>query len=130
MANVLKAVDGQRECTVCKKTKELEKFGFMKKAGFYNSICKACDNERSHKKAAERVAWLDKIKTDAGCADCGYNAYGVALDFDHLPEFEKSFNVSKLVRYGSIDRILDEIAKCEVVCANCHRVRTMKRHRE
>jgi hypothetical protein len=62
------------------------------------------------------------------CLDCG-EADPVVLDFDHLPEFEKKTNVSKLVSSGtwSWATVEAEIAKCEVVCSNCHRRRTANR---
>ena len=73
-----------------------------------------------------RREMLNKIKTDAGCADCGYNTYPEALDFDHLPGFEKRASVG-ILWSGKLETLLAEIAKCEVVCANCHRHRTVLR---
>ena len=50
------------------------------------------------------------------------------MDFDHLEGEEKVLNVAAMVGRGwALQRILDEIAKCEVVCSNCHRERTYKR---
>jgi hypothetical protein len=69
---------------------------------------------------------LAKIKTKRGCADCGYNSHHAALDFDHLPGTEKLFTVSAMAR-RSWRLVLEEIRKCEVVCANCHRIRTYER---
>ncbi|MFH8577202.1 hypothetical protein [Streptomyces zaomyceticus] len=85
-------------------------------------------------RAAQRKA-VDKrreivsgIKTTRGCADCGFNAHLAALDFDHLDPKSKSKSVSWLVSHNApMQRILDEIEKCEVVCANCHRIRTYER---
>jgi len=80
---------------------------------------------------AKRFAVRDRVaamKMAAGCVDCGYAEHDVALDYDHLPGATKLFSIS-----GAWGRpwqsILDEIAKCEVVCANCHRVRTVGRRR-
>lgn len=50
-----------------------------------------------------------------------------ALDFDHLPGFPKTRDVSQMVYANKWEPIEAEIAKCEVVCANCHRVRTESR---
>jgi hypothetical protein len=72
---------------------------------------------------------IDKIRLDAGCADCGYNENPVALDFDHLPQYKKFLQVTQMATYSN-ERIMAEIAKCEVVCANCHRIRTHKRKQE
>lgn len=62
------------------------------------------------------------------CVDCGIEDSRV-LEFDHLPEFEKSFEISRALSGStrSWQSILNEINKCEVVCANCHRIRTMTR---
>lgn len=61
------------------------------------------------------------IKASRGCVDCGVGD-PVVLDFDHRPGVEKCFNVSDAVRKGlGRDRILLEIEKCDVRCANCHR---------
>jgi hypothetical protein len=58
------------------------------------------------------------------CADCGRSYPPYVMDFDHV-RGEKVANVSVLVAGGaSRRRVLAEIAKCEVVCANCHRERT------
>ena len=71
---------------------------------------------------------VDKIKLERGCADCGYNKRSVALDLDHLPEFAKTAGISKMINSdATLDAVLAEIAKCEVVCANCHRIRTENR---
>lgn len=79
-------------------------------------------------KRAEKWSLVQSIKMQRGCADCGYNAHGVALQFDHMDEFDKKNTVSNLIRsdYGW-DTIMAEIAKCEVVCANCHAIRTKER---
>lgn len=71
----------------------------------------------------------DEIKLDAGCLDCGYREHAIALDFDHRPgETKARGGVSALVKSACDWAIvLAEIAKCDVVCANCHRVRTKAR---
>lgn len=61
--------------------------------------------------------------------DCGYNEHPAALDYDHRPDTSKCFNLGSTVTW-SIARIDEEIAKCDVVCANCHRIRTFNRREE
>ena len=51
------------------------------------------------------------------------------MHWDHLPEFEKAGPLGELVRHGNRELILQEVAKCELVCANCHAVRTIRRAR-
>ena len=65
---------------------------------------------------------LVEIKQASGCVDCGENNH-IVLDFDHLRD--KKYNISQMVHEGfSWVAIMKEVAKCEVVCANCHRIRT------
>ena len=66
---------------------------------------------------------LDWYKTTQTCADCG-ETDPIVLQFDHLPEYEKSFDLG--VRH-SLKAAWVEIQKCDVVCANCHRRRTHSR---
>ena len=70
-----------------------------------------------------RQAVLDELKS-VPCADCGGTFPPICMDFDHLGD--KSFSVSR-ASTRSIDTVLAEVAKCEVVCANCHRIRTASR---
>jgi hypothetical protein len=46
------------------------------------------------------------------------------MDFDHLPGTGKRRSIAHLLHYKSLDEVKAEIAKCELVCANCHRIRT------
>lgn len=81
-------------------------------------------------KKAELKAWISEIKTRRGCADCGYNAHPAALDFDHIPGAVKLAGVSSLVEHVKSKTIIEaEILKCEIVCSNCHRIRTFNRRR-
>ena len=58
------------------------------------------------------------------CVDCGESDPRV-LEFDHRDDSEKSFNVADALRkVCSVARLMAEIAKCDVRCANCHRRRT------
>jgi hypothetical protein len=67
------------------------------------------------------------IKSKSVCADCGLQYPPVCMDFDHTGS-DKVRDISVLVTQGaSIAAIDAEIAKCELVCANCHRIRTARR---
>lgn len=73
---------------------------------------------------------VNAIKLASGCMDCGYNAHPAALDFDHV-RGDKSHDISRMVTQGkTLASVKREIAKCEVVCANCHRIRTAVRRQE
>lgn len=70
----------------------------------------------------ERRDWLNGIKVLAGCKDCGLHTPPEALTFDHV-RGEKKFDIGPSWNQGRA-AIEAEIAKCEVVCANCHNIRT------
>ncbi len=80
---------------------------------------------------AQNRAWRDRTlaqfkayKQELSCQDCGIGDWRV-LEFDHLGD--KVGNVSDLAYKWSWSRLREEIEKCEVVCANCHRIRTHER---
>jgi hypothetical protein len=93
---------------------------------------KLYDSEADRKRAARnrrrqrKLDEVNRIKTESGCVDCGWNVHPAGLEFDHDPEFVKVEAVSRLIPF-SMDRIRAEIAKCDVVCANCHRLRSVQR---
>lgn len=61
--------------------------------------------------------------------DCGLRPeYAQVLEFDHRPGTNKRFHISDRMVTGSIEDLLEEIAKCDVVCANCHRIRTVTKN--
>jgi hypothetical protein len=64
------------------------------------------------------------------CADCGGRFHPAAMAFDHLPGSSKRLEIANLVRRGSIGLARVEIAKCEIVCANCHAIRTFLRREQ
>jgi len=118
-------------CRTCGETLPFD--SFYKNAGSTNGRlqrCKTCCIARYRSGVIERAkrdrAYFQRIKVERGCTDCGYNAHAVALDFDHLPGAVKLYRVASMagLRRALVDA---EIAKCEVVCANCHRVRTATR---
>jgi len=73
-------------------------------------------------RASERSELIDKIKTNAGCAVCGYKDHPAALDFDHIDPATKKFDISKRFAMSSKKLLMEEIKKCRVLCANCHRI--------
>ena len=70
--------------------------------------------------------FVRKYKENKGCQSCGHSFPHYILDFDHLGN--KQFNVSRIAgsRY-KLSKIMEEIGKCEVICANCHKQRTWDR---
>jgi hypothetical protein len=107
-------------------------------AAYYSSYCKACASAYQtaqlkktgykwpKKRRAEIKELLHKAK-DRPCADCGIKYPPYVMDFDHV-HGEKEFAVSLSVQRGhALETVQKEIDKCEVVCANCHRIRTHAR---
>lgn len=77
---------------------------------------------------AERHQKIDRYKLDKGCIDCGYREHPAALDFDHRDPSLKYANIAQMITYswGAIKRELD---KCDLRCANCHRIKTYYQRR-
>lgn len=63
---------------------------------------------------------------DMPCADCGKKYPPCAMDFDHV-RGTKKISVSGGYVYVGMPALEKELAKCDLVCANCHRIRTWKR---
>lgn len=94
--------------------------GYRQLAGDTRSVQTALRQEKT-----ERVR---QIKLERGCADCGYDRCAEALHFDHLPGEEKLAHVAVLLQLNRPWHVIErEMAKCDVVCANCHAERTVSR---
>jgi hypothetical protein len=133
-----------KRCGGCGKVKPVDAFNWRRKGlGQRDNLCRACrslyhrehylanrqryvDQARRRKQALalERTNYLLEYFRTHPCVDCGEHD-AVVLEFDHLGD--KSFDVGQSLPYRSWQSILDEIAKCDVVCANCHRRRTARR---
>lgn len=122
----------KRLCTKCKKEEPRDK---------KHSYCKKCHSlymanyykMNPSKALAPRIKRKQIIKDiknkakDIPCADCGIKYPPYVMDFDH--QEDKEYEIASLSsRFISIEKVLAEIAKCDVVCANCHRKRTFDRY--
>jgi hypothetical protein len=68
-----------------------------------------------------KMQWIRKLKLKCGCSQCGYNKYHGALHFHHLDKNTKLFQLTAYeAPRHSMSKIMAEIAKCVVLCANCH----------
>lgn len=133
-----------RRCGRCGAEKPVEEFAWRRKAqGQRDNYCRSCRaaykqehyaaNRRRYiesairrKRAvvAERIVYLIDHFESHPCVDCG-ESDPIMLEFDHLRD--KEFGIGTGFRDRNWQSVLDEMAKCEVVCANCHRRRTAKR---
>lgn len=75
---------------------------------------------------AKRRAKIVALKEGKPCTDCGIVYPHYVMEWDHLPGSDKKFGISSNMQ-RSMESILLEIAKCELVCANCHAIRTHER---
>jgi hypothetical protein len=117
-----------KRCPRCGETKPLEAFARKGPDG-RQSYCRDC--RRVYQRGRPRVLLAKRLVREAKkgpCADCGVEYPHYVMDFDHRPGAGKHANLSILVKRGaSRESILAEIAKCDLVCANCHRARTYRR---
>ena len=74
----------------------------------------------------EHAALLSELRA-VPCADCGRRFDACAMDFDHRDPASKRYTVSRMVGKATTEAILEEVAKCDIVCGNCHRLRTWQR---
>jgi transposase len=71
------------------------------------------------------IAFIREQKQGKRCVDCREDYPYWMLEFDHLPGHEKLFTIGgRRARDFTIQQLIDEIAKCDIVCSNCHKSRT------
>jgi len=73
----------------------------------------------------QRKQFLDDYKMRLGCQMCGYNKHPKALCFDHIDPYskDKKYSAKQLQRWNET-KLLEELNKCRVLCANCHNIET------
>ncbi len=139
-----------KECTICKSTKPTTDFFYRnKRTQKLHSQCKQCYVEKRKKiwkdhyhkygsnyrenAVARNKRLKDKLRqrmleylSDKSCFVCG-NSDRRVLEFDHLDPTLKSFGISNAITsIMKWERILVEIEKCQILCANCHKIKTAK----
>lgn len=99
-----------------------------------STVCYYLGSDQASKTAARQIAsrrvlndYIRKVKEETPCVECGVNYPYYVMDFDHL-EDDKDFHISQHTKITrSLERIKEEIDKCEIVCSNCHRKRSHQR---
>jgi hypothetical protein len=126
-----------KHCNTCLTTKPISDLHKKKstKDG-YASKCKSCISKykksryskdrlsailNAKKQKEKHRQWYIDFKKGLKCIRCGFDN-SFALDFHHRDPNEKYMNVSQMVNNYSKDVILNEIEKCDVLCANCHAI--------
>lgn len=129
-------------CSRCKQEKPFDEFGWRNKdRGWRQAYCRECNrlansqhyklNKETYKAKAKQYkkTLLDKKKEylqSHPCVNCGESDH-VVLHFDHVNPNDKVSEISTMIRNGTAwKNILNEIEKCQVLCANCHMRRTAK----
>ena len=133
-------------CTKCEKRKRISQFTPKSKCRTkgYSSYCKPCNlvylkerrkrdpvarqkaNDVTRRRKQELRAEVSRIKSEAPCTDCGKTHDPWKMEFDHVRGI-KLGNVSTMTNRSGWDKVMEEIAKCEIVCAFCHADRTHQR---
>jgi hypothetical protein len=132
-----------RTCNRCGAEKPIGEFPERKVgSGRRHGHCRACKalyqrewyekNKDRHKanvaeirrERVKRHQEIVRTAKDVPCADCGERYPPYVMDFDHREGEQKVGVIAQLVSTATTAGLLGEIAKCDVVCANCHRERT------
>jgi hypothetical protein len=136
-----------RKCSKCQEEKPLDQFGKKDKNRLQN-YCKECNKIRcreyyannkdilkpqinlARKKRTNKIRdYIRDLKSKTPCTDCHKNYPYYVMDFDH--QHSKKFLISQAPTHGmGLDLIKQEIDKCEIVCANCHRIRTFNKSKD
>ena len=134
MANTILAENTEGKegkiCATCKKFKPLHRYYKRenKKPEIHCRDCRNKQREKNHRHWKQQFIYKLAEHIDIKCVKCGYDKNFSALDFHHTKR--KKFAIAREIRNlskknftdGRVDMILTEIiAKCEILCANCHR---------
>lgn len=140
-----------KKCSKCNSKKPIEAFYLRKtgiRAGQYYDRCIECYKNRGreyyhvnkarqlelalkrrHRRIADLRKFVNEQKRDKSCMDCEGTFPSYVMDFDHRDSTSKINNIGKIGSKGlyTVKQVIDEIKKCDLVCANCHRIRTFTR---
>jgi hypothetical protein len=120
-------------CSKCKQEKELTEFN--KHRYGVTSWCKECVRGRSKQHYEEnsislkekkrlyiqqRREWFNEFKKTLKCIKCGED-HIACLDFHHRDPKQKEFSIAGAVSHSNKEKVIKELEKCDVLCANCHR---------
>ena len=125
-------------CSKCNREKENDQFHSSKRTvdGLF-VYCKECRKEydkhrhvrikpqtllQKKKRKKELGEWLAAYKATLSCKNCGFS-HPAAIDFHHRDGKDKRMTIGDIKSKGlSIKSVMKEIAKCDALCANCHRI--------
>jgi hypothetical protein len=116
-----------KKCRKCGDAKSLENFYELQQIGakgqvwkYFDAWCKGCRNKNSYNR--KKITKEKAVQYKGGkCEDCGIIDIPDVFDFHHLDETKKDFSIAKTSK--KFDTIKEELDKCVLLCANCHRKR-------
>lgn len=94
---------------------------------YYHERGRTRRRQRQRSRNAAAREWIAELKRGIPCADCGGIFPAPVMHFDHLPGTQKIGDISVLATGRSRRVVIEELRKCELVCANCHAIRTARR---
>lgn len=106
-----------KRCTICNVIKPITEFYLINDRPM--SFCKDCQKEKERNRYKENAQRLTDFKKTLSCKKCGERRFYL-FDFHHKDPSEKDFTISNNSR-ASLESLKEEISKCDVLCANCHR---------
>ena len=112
-------------CKYCGDEKPDDMFDICRVVGgksYRRLKCRTCKRRDKNDRRKRIREWLDEYKKELVCRRCSFDDFR-ALTFHHHGNSGKDFNIADMLSAGlSIRSILNEIEKCEVLCANCHQI--------
>jgi 5-methylcytosine-specific restriction endonuclease McrA len=131
-------VEETKYCKKCDSTKPIEDFNIDRTRpdgrAFYCSPCRSAgqyERQARTRRVRQRERYLvarellDQMKSNP-CTDCGGTFPTYVMEYDHRDPKTKRKAISTWCASGYIKGMLEEIALCDLICANCHRIRTTK----
>jgi hypothetical protein len=110
----------EKNCNRCQQVKTIDQFYWKKTENRYSPYCRLCTNHEVLIRQQRQK--LKAIEYKGGkCMNCGYDRCPAALDFHHRNPDEKLFGLSGSHLRKMDQRIIEELDKCDLLCANCHR---------
>ena len=127
-----------KECYKCGETKEQSEFSINENKKdklnaecqkkyfkeYYKNNKQKCINATEQNRKSKRYIF-DKLKLKSGCSNCGYKTHAAALEFHHIDPKSKVFTIGSNYHLP-LDIVQQEIDKCIILCANCHRIEHYK----
>lgn len=110
---------GEKKCPRCTRNKPLPEF-YKRRDGRPSVYCKICAGDEN----LERQIALKHRAVEAKggvCQRCGFNGPDVCFDFHHRDRSTKRFGISQTKKW-KWEEVLKELEKCDLLCANCHRI--------